>query len=198
MNVKPVLGDWEIPRIEFIQSLEQRSFVEFKIPARSGNLFQDMNVNPTRIKISGSLQGDELRNSFLEEVRGKFREGEPLTFVGDIVTATEVQYVIIETLEIEESGLRPDELSYSMVLKESPPPPPPSNLLGDLDTSLLDDAAGLLDSAMGALDVIGGLGDIPDFGNPVPQVGSVLDDASAMTDGISDAVNNLNTLFGID
>ena len=98
MNVKPMLGDWEIPRIASIQTLEHRMFVEMPVPGRVGSLFQDLNTTPTRIAISGSLYGDEARNAFLEALRGKFREGVPVTFVADIVTATEVQYVIIETL----------------------------------------------------------------------------------------------------
>ena len=152
MNVKPVLGDWEIPRIHNIQSLENRRFVELDIPARVGSLFQDMNSGPTRIQISGSLYGDETRNEFLETLRGKFNEGESVTFVGDIVTATEVQYVIIESLHFEESGLSPDQMKYLIVLKESPPPPPPPDPLGGLDTDLLDQASGLLDSVSGAMD----------------------------------------------
>ena len=124
MNVKPVLGDWEIPRIESIQSLEHRSFVELAVPGRTGSLFQDMNTVPARIAISGSLYGDETRNDFLENLRGKFQEGEPITFVGDIVTATEIRYVIIETLEFAESGAGPDQIDYFIVIRESPPPPP--------------------------------------------------------------------------
>ena len=121
MNVKPMLGDWEIPRIASINTLERRAFVEMPVPGRVGSLFQDLNTTPTRIAISGSLYGDEARNAFLEELRGKFRQGVPVTFVADIVTATEVQYVIIETLRFQESGTKPDQIDYFMVLQESPP-----------------------------------------------------------------------------
>lgn len=196
MTVKPMLGDWEIPRIDTIQSLEQRDFVELPIPGAVGSLYQDMNTRPSCLIIKGSLYGDEARNAFLEEIRGKFREGTPVTFVGDIATATEIQYVIIEILQLEESGNLPDQIKYHIVLKESPPPPPPPDPLGGLDTDLLDQAGGFLDSVTGALDAIDGLGAIPDIGDPTPQVRSAMDQITSATSGLQDAAALLGGLFG--
>ena len=196
MNVKPMLEGWEIPRIESIRALEHRSFVELAIPGRVGSLFQDMNTVPTRVAISGSLYGDEDRNDFLEKVRGKFQDGEPVIFVADIVTATAVQYVIIETLSIEESGTKPDQIDYFIVLKESPPPPPPPNPLGDIDAGLLDQAGDFLDSVTGALDAIDMLGNIPNISDPTPPLRDVLKGASPALDGLSGITNGLGELFG--
>ena len=195
MNVKPVWGDWEIPRIESIQSVEKRNFVELDIPGRVGSLFQDMNTGPTRVAICGSLYGDETRNEFLEELRGKFHEGEPVTFVGDIVMATEVQYVIIETLRFEENGLKPDQLDYLIILKESPPPPPPDPL-GKLDTDLFDQAGDFLDSVTGALDVIDALGGVPEFTDPTPPLSGIIDEASTALEGFASIGSDLTDLFG--
>ena len=196
MNVKPVLGDWEIPRIQSIKSLEKRNFVELDIPGRVGSLFQDMNTGPTRVAICGSLYGNETRNEFLEELRGKFREGEPMTFVGDIVTATEVQYVIIETLQFEENGLKPDQLDYYIILKESPPPPPPPDPLGGIDTDLLDQAGDFLDSVTGALYVINSIGSVPDLSDPTDDLTSALDGVTDATSGLGDALTPLQSIFG--
>lgn len=196
MNVKPVLGDWEIPRIQFIQSLEKRNFVELDIPGRVGSLFQDMNTGPTRVAICGSLYGDETRNEFLEELRGKFREGEPVTFVGDIVTATEVQYVIIETLQFEENGLKPDQMDYFIILKESPPPPPPPDPLGGIDTDLLDQAENFIDSVTGALDVIDSIGSVPELSDPTDDLTSALDGVTSAMSGLDDALTPLQNIFG--
>lgn len=196
MNVKPMLGDWEIPRIAAIRTLERRSFVELAVPGRVGSLFQDLNTTPTRIAISGSLYGDEARNAFLEELRGKFRAGEPVTFVADIVTATEVQYVIIETLHFAESGTQPDQIDYAMVLKESPPPPPPPDPLGGLDTSLLDQAGDFLDTVTGALDLIEGLGSVPDIGDPTPPLSNALQGVTDATAGLGEALDPLRAIFG--
>lgn len=196
MKVKPVLGDWEIPRIASIQTLERRSLVELPVPGRVGSLYQDLNSVPARIVIEGSLYGDEARDEFLEKLRGSFYAGEPVTFVGDIVTATEVQYVVVETLRFQESGTRPDQTDYYIVLKESPPPPPPPDPLGGLDLGLLDQAAGFLDTITGALDAIDALGSLPELQDPTAPLGGTLDGVRSTLSGLAEAGSALGQLFG--
>jgi hypothetical protein len=196
MKQKPVLGDWEVPRIEFIRTLENRSLVELPVPGKAGSLFQDLNATPTRIVISGSLYGDEARDQFLNDLRGKYKAGNPVTFVADIVTATEVKYVVIEELRMEESSRSPEQMSYWFALRESPPPPPPPDPLGGLDTSLLDQAKGLVDAAAGALDAITKMGSLPQFKDPTPPLKGVLDGVKSITGGLSGASSGLKDLFG--
>jgi hypothetical protein len=191
-----MLGNWEIPRIESIRTLERRAFAEFAVPGRAGSLFQDLSTTPTRIAITGSLYGDEARDEFLEELRGKFRDGEPVTFVADIVTATEVQYVIVEALRFQESGTKPDQMDYFFILRESPPPPPPPDPLGALDAGLLEQAEGFLDTVTGALDVIGTLGSVPNFGDPTPPLRGSIDGVKSTLDELGRTTSTLNTLFG--
>ena len=183
MKVKPVLGGWEIPHIASIGSVEQRSFAELAVPGKTASLFQDLAATPTRIVIGGSLYGDEDRDAFLQEVRDKFRAGEPVTFVADIVTATEIQYVVIETLRFEQSAARPDEIEYLIALRESPPPPPPPGPRPSLDDGLLDEAGTFLDSVTGALGALDALG-APGLRRP---------DAAALgaIDGVTSALEGL-------
>lgn len=196
MNVKPVLGDWEIPRIEAIDAFEQRRFVELEVPGRAGSLYQDLNLRPAWIGLRGSLFGDETRNDFLEALREKFRAGEPVTFVADILTATEVQYVVIETLVVAQSGSHPDQMDYRIVLRESPPPPPPPDPLGGIDTGLLGDAASLLDSVTGALDALEMLGAIPDISDPTPPLRETLSGVGSALAGLAGVTGSLSNLFG--
>lgn len=198
MIVKPMLAGWEIPRISGIAAQEERTFVEFAIPGRAGSLFQDLNAAPMCLSIEGSLQGDEVRNEFLESVREQFKAGEPVTFVADILTATEVQYVVIEQLTFEESAERPDELAYHIVVRESPPPPPPPDPLGGLDAGLLDQADGFLDTVTGALGAIDALGSVPDIGDPTTELSSALDGVSGAVSGLDEALGPLRILLGTD
>ena len=196
MNVKPVLGDWEIPRIEAIDAYEQRRFVELEVPGRPGSLYQDLNLRPARIGLRGSLYGDETRNDFLEALREKFRAGEPVTFVADILTATEVQYVVIEALAVAQSGRHPDQMDYRIVLRESPPPPPPPDPFGGIDAGLLGDAANLLDSVTGALDALEMLGAIPDISDPTPPLRETLSGVGSALAGLAEVAGGLGNLFG--
>ena len=60
--VKPVLGDWEIPRVSLMRTAEARKFAELPVPGRQGSLFQDLNAEPTLVEIAGSLFADEERS----------------------------------------------------------------------------------------------------------------------------------------
>ncbi|MGH2542631.1 MAG: hypothetical protein ACRDIB_07535 [Ardenticatenaceae bacterium] len=196
MKVQPMLGEWAIPRIRGIESLERRAFREFPVPGRVGSLFQDLNTDPTRILLTGSIYSDEARDAFLEAVRAQYQTGEPVTFVADIITATEVQYVIIERLHFVENATRPDQTDYLILLRESPPPPPPPDPLGGLDSSLLDQAGDFLDAVTGALDALDALGSIPDFGDPTAPLQDTLSGVESALSDLGGVTAALEELFG--
>ena len=120
MKVKPVLGDWEIPSIASIETLERRAFVELPVPGREGSVFHDANTVPTRIAVVGSLHGDEPRDEFVDHVRAKFREGEPLSFVADIVTATSSSTSSSSLSASRRAGRGPTRSTTRSSLSESP------------------------------------------------------------------------------
>lgn len=202
MVARPMLGSWEIPNIAVISSLEHRRLVRLPVPGVPLGLLQDLNADPTRVLLSGSLFGDENRDEFLQEVRGAFADGTPLTFVADILTATSVQHVLVETLRIEQRGTRPNETAYLIVLRESPPPPPAGDPAGDLDASIQGNAASALDSITGAVNVaLDGLPSLdamlpPDLSNPLPPVGSALDAVKAATGPLPGILSPLQDIFG--
>jgi len=174
MSLVPMLGDWEVPRVTRLETLEARDFLELPIPGRPGSLFQDLNRRPARIVIEGSVFGEQPGLDFLAAVREKYLAGEPLTFVSDIVTGTDIQYVLLQQLHVQAEASAPDQIDYAVWLAECPPPPPPSDILGGIDAGLLDAAAGMLDTAMGALDAIAALGSLPELSDPTgPLVGIV-------------------------
>lgn len=187
---RPMLGDWEIPGIAAMSTRERRAFAELQVPGRVGSLFHDSGSQPTVIEIAGSVFGSEKRQGFVEQVRGKFSAGEPLTFVADIVTATQVQYVVIEDLRFEQVGTRPDEASFWMVLRESPPPPPPPDPFGGIDTGLLDQAAGFIDSVSSALDALDALTSLPNISDPTKPLAGVLG-------GVGDAIGGIGAIGGL-
>ena len=202
MAARPMLGSWEIPNIAMISSLEHRRLVRLPVPGVPLGLLQDLNADPASVVLSGSLFGDDNRDEFLREVRGAFADGTPLTFVADIVTATSVQHVLVETLRIEQRGTRPDETAYLIVLRESPPPPPADDPVGGLDAGIQASAAGALGSVTGALDVtLDGLPSLdavlpPDLSNPLPPVGSALDSTKAATGPLPGILSPLQDIFG--
>lgn len=196
MSLIPMLGDWELPRVTRLEILEKRDLVELDIPGRTGNLFQDMNRQPARIVVEGSVFGEGPGQEFLTSVREKYADGAPLTFVSDIATGTEMQYVLVQQLHIQAAASHPDQIDYRIWLVESAPPPPPGGVLEGIDTKLLDNAAGMLDSALGALDALGALGSIPDLSDPTVPLGGALNDVKGASDQLGQLGSTLKGLFG--
>ncbi len=121
MKVKPMLDNWELKGLQKIISMENRVLVEHKIPGLQGSLFQDIGDSPIQITLIGSLQGDEVKTGFLEEIRSKFRAGKPIPFTADITTATDLKEVIIQEVSFTELSTEPDTINYTIILKEFTP-----------------------------------------------------------------------------
>lgn len=196
MTVTPMLGDWEVPYVAVIRTEEDRKLQTHSIPGRAGNIFQDLGAEAAVIEICGSVYMEDARSRFMEDARSRFLAAEPLTFVADITDATDIQYVIIEGLTLEERGDRPDEVMYRMRLRESPPPPPTADPFGAIDGDLLESAAGFVAGVTDALDALDALANLPDFSDPNSLLQGTTDDAVAAVDEIGSVGNMLKSLFG--
>ena len=80
MLVRPMIGSWEVSRIEVIATHEARRLAVLPVPGLSGDLHQDLGRGALAVEISGSLLGDEARDEFLKELREKFLAGERIYF----------------------------------------------------------------------------------------------------------------------
>lgn len=137
MKVKPVLDNWELKGLRQIEINENRVLVEHKIPGLDGSFFQNLGTRPGRIFLSGSVQGDEIREDFLEEIRKKFNAATPVSFIADITTATGIKEVIIENLSFIDTADNPDTICYQISLQEfTPPSINESSLLNGLEEGL--------------------------------------------------------------
>ncbi len=196
MSLTPMLGDFELPRVTRLETLEARDFLELPVPGRAGSLFQDLNRQPTRIVIEGSVFGSQAGLDFLNAVREKYTAGEPMTFTSDIVTGTELQYVLLRQLHVQAEASAPDQIDYAVWLSECPPPPPPGGLFDGIDTGLLDAAAGMLDDAMGALDALAALGSMPDLSDPTKPLAGIVDGAAPAIGQLGEIGAGLRDLLG--
>lgn len=191
-----MLGDWEIPRVVNLQTVERRSLAALRVPGLPSGSYQKLPAMPTAVFVAGSVYGTEPQTEFLEAVREKYIAGEPLTFVSDILTGTDVQYVLIDQLRIDVDARYPDQTAYQMVLTESPPPPPPGGLLDGIDSGLLDDAGNFLDSVTGALDALDALGSIPDLSDPTRPLTGMLDEVESTMGQLGEVTSVITDLFG--
>lgn len=183
-----MIGGWEPARIERIVSLESRRLAVLPVAGLSGDLHQDLGRGAVAVEITGSLWGDETRDTFLAELRAKFQAGEPVDFVADIVKESELEQVLIEELAFEEDAAAPEVFRYRIVLREYTEPPEPPGLGADLGLEL--DAE---------LDLLAELGldglDLPAIAADVPQVGDLLSPVKDAADTLKGQLSNASTLL---
>jgi hypothetical protein len=195
MIVRPVIGEWEVPRIERIQTLEERRIARLPVPGLLGDIQQDLGAASLSVEISGSLHGDEARDDFLQKLREDFRAGDPVSFAADITNASELDRVLIDELELTEVNDSADGFRYRIVLREyvePPQPPPPTD---DLGLDLGADLDGLASLGLDGLNLPDLLGGVPDIANPVPPLTGALDSVKSATGQVPDALQGLKAVF---
>ncbi len=195
MIIKPMLDSWEIPSIESIRCLERRRFVRHGVPGLAGDLHQDLGSESLVVEIRGSLHGDEARDTFFEEIREKFANAEPLSFVADITTATDLEQVIIEDLEVREDNDFSRPFRYRIVLRQYVEPPEPVSSFDDFGAELDPDLDLLAGLGLDGLELPDLLIDIPEIGNPVEPILPALDSTDAAVFGITDVLGQFREKF---
>lgn len=196
MLIRPMIGSWEVPRIEGIATHEARRLAVLPVPSLSGDLHQDLGRAALAVEIFGSLSGDEARDAFLKELRDKFLSGEPVDFVADIVGESELEQVLIESFQLEESAGVADTLRYRIVLREYTEPPEPPGLAADFGLDVDLDIGLDLDLGLDLLDLPGLLGEVPQIGDllsPIKPAAEKLKQAVAQAPA---ALQPLQALFG--
>ena len=181
MIIRPMLGDYEIPRIERIHAVERRRLSRLSVPGLAGDLQQDLGHASLAVEIVGSLHGDESRDGFLAEIRERYQAGDPLAFVADITTATDLDEVLIEALEVSEHNEWAGAFRYRLVLRQYVEPPAPPTPIDDLGLGLDADLDLLAELGLDGLELPDLLGAVPDLGDPVAPVLPAMDAVKSAT-----------------
>lgn len=204
MNIKPMIGEFEIPGLQRIGADQRRRIVDIPVPGLAGGLSQDLGAQSALIIIEGSLATDEARDGFLESVREMYDAGEPVDFVADIVTATEVFQILIEHISVREVAGTQSPFLYQLNLRQYVPPPEPTtdNGFGDgflgLDELGLDLGLGLDLEAGDLFDLmeIPDLLSVPDFGDPTVPLATAMDGVRSSMGALDQMSTALESLFG--
>jgi len=197
MIVKPMVGDWEVPRIEAIHTHELRRIAEIGVPGLMGDLQQDLGTTSLVVEITGSLVGDDARDDFLNKLREKYRAGDPVSFTADITTATELDQVLIVALDVVECNDAARSVRYRIVLREYVEPPAPPAPIDDLGLDLGADLDSLASLGLDGLELPDLLGDIPTVGNPVEPIKPALSGVDSATSSLGDLLGGLRSKLGV-
>jgi hypothetical protein len=190
-----MIGEWEVPRIERIETLEERRIARLPVPGLLGDIQQDLGAASLTVEICGSLQGDEARDDFLQSLRESFRAGDPVSFAADITNAAELDQVLIDELLLEEVNDAADSFHYRIVLREYVEPPSPPSPVDDLGADLGADLDGLASVGLDGLNLPDVLGGLPDISNPVPALQPALSAVQSGTAQVPALLNGLKSVF---
>jgi hypothetical protein len=197
MKIKPMLGEYEIPGIQRIGAVEEKNLVRVDVPGLAGSYHQDLGSESAGILIEGTLAGDDARDNFLTDLREKFKTGEPVDFVADITTATEIDQVLVKELKVVEAAGEADTFRYRIMLAQYVPPPPPPSV-ADMGFGDLTDLN--LDLELEALDLfdllqLPDLLSIPDFGDPTVPLKTILDGVKGTLSALDAPAQAIKELF---
>jgi len=120
--LKPILGDLELAQVQRIETEGDQLLVQHRVPALEGDFLQGLGRRGSRIALTGVLSGAESREG-LKKLREKFKAAAPVSFVSDIASATKVDQVLIEEMEVRDLAGKPERFEYTFVLREHTPPP---------------------------------------------------------------------------
>lgn len=149
--MRPMLDDIELPQVQEINTLDRRMLAEHKPPGMDGSLLQNLGRRPTHLTLWGVKSGPDALD-FVETLEQKFRAGEPVPFVADIVADTSIEAMIIDDWQWQEVAGKPDRYSYAITLREYIEPVKPEET-GFLESGIFDDATGLFDDLLGGLEI---------------------------------------------
>ena len=150
--MRPMLDDLELPNVQEIATHDRRVLAEHKPPGMAGSLLQNMGRRPARLVLWGVATGPESLE-FVEELDGKFREGDPVPFIADIVAEAEIDEVVIDDLQWEELAGKPERFAYVLILREYIEPVEPEDT-SFLDSEILDDAQDIIEGLTSGLDIL--------------------------------------------
>ncbi|MET0662498.1 MAG: hypothetical protein ABWZ42_05135 [Ilumatobacteraceae bacterium] len=212
----PLLGDVTLTAVQRIDQDLDAGFHDVAVLGLAGHAQQRSGRPSHRIAIVGVLTGSTAVDD-LAALQTLATSGEETTFAADIVTALDLQQVVVTNFHASESAGKPGVIDFAIALAESPPLPPPAQLsgfggldgfgLGDLgfDTDILGDLADLagdvaaaVDGALDALDALDALAGLATFDfdgllAPVNDVTAVVSDVGSR---LGPAVDSLAEMFG--
>lgn len=136
--MRPMLDDLELPLVQEISTFDRRMLAEHKPPGMDGSLLQNLGRRPTCILLWGVAAGEE-SVQFMEQLDEKFRSGEPLAFVADITTDSEIENVLIDDLRFQEVAGKRERFAYILTLRQHQVPVEPE-VLSPVDDDLLAEA----------------------------------------------------------
>jgi hypothetical protein len=174
-----------LAHLTHIATTEGARIVRHAVPGAKGDLQQSLGRPSIEVDLHGIFYGPDAPAE-LDKLRSAHTATDPVDFFVHAVDDTDkiqtlhFTRVLITDLRVEQTAGAPSEFGFACRVVEyvKPPAPATASPLGDIDTSLVDDAAAAVDGVQDALAEVSGLtgllSGIPSFGNPVEKLSGLV------------------------
>jgi len=188
----PMIDDMELKAVQHIRQETSSGFAQQRIVGLEGTLQQKVGRRSHRVELQGFLLPATAKED-LGKLQDKASKGGEVTFTADITTALKIDKMVVEQFGAEQRIGPQGQISYEIVLVESPPLPPPAEVsafgglgdfglgdmgfdagaLGDVLSGIQDQAGAIMGAVDSAIDAVGqlsalaNLADLAKIGNPL-------------------------------
>jgi hypothetical protein len=100
-----------------VNIVDERNLVKHEVPGMQGSVFQDLGRTAVKISFDGKVLGANAKN-IIEQIRSKYKGGEPVPFLSDLSGAADVSQVVIDSFIATETAGTIGQYDYSIALKE--------------------------------------------------------------------------------
>ena len=149
--MRPMLDDIELPQVQEITAYDRRMLAEHKPPGMDGSLLQNLGRRPAHLTLWGVKTGPDALE-FVETLELKYRAGQAVPFVADIIADAAIEQVVIDDLQWQELAGKPQRFSYVLTLREFIKPVEPEDTSA-VEAAIGDAAGDLFDNLLDGLDL---------------------------------------------
>jgi hypothetical protein len=169
------LGPLSLQLLTHVAVQEQARLARHPVPGLAGDLVQVLGRPSVVLQLQGVFFGPQAADQ-LKQLRQIHWDGAPVDFFADAVGEGYFAQVVVAGLRVQQRAGAGDEFDYGCELVEyvKPPEPAAPDLLGGLDTGLLDEAGAFMDDVQNAVAAVSDIADmvanLPSFGDPTTRL----------------------------
>ncbi|MEM9337542.1 MAG: DNA circularization N-terminal domain-containing protein [Bacteroidota bacterium] len=188
------LGGIALDQVHRITTHEDGAYLMQRVPGLEGDIAQDFGRQSLRLDIEGIFYGEEITKE-LQSLRELYLKREPVELLAQVAGRAYASNVLIDHLQVMESGDQPDQYTYHLVVVEYVEPP--TSGLADVaavNTAIAAEALAI-NELMELPDMLA-LGSLPELSNPIAPLKGVLAPMQEASTALLKASSGLTLLFG--
>lgn len=195
------LGTLSLEKLTGVAVHERARLVHHEVPGLAGSLAQTLGRPSVTIELHGIFYGATAADD-LKGLRSIYLDQKPVDFFADAVGEGYFSQILVSRLEVAQRAGSLDEFDYCCELVEYVEPPEPAALdvLGGIDTGILDEAGAFMDDVQNAIETVSNIVDtlanLPSFGNPTERLSEMPNEFNSAVSGEGlTSLTNLRNLF---